>query len=326
MRIPELKIDMNRPPLERWVDMRPLIGKARQILDSYLRDLEAVEIVKGDLSLYASALLRKKHREDIDAISSLLEVSPDRVLAANLYYDLLKFIYGGMGQMGCTTFAIDTEQGPIHARNLDWPSENRLLSDFTLVSEFQGSGLGVFHSVSWPGFAAVLSGIAPGRFSITLNAVLSREEASPAKPISFLIREVLEEAQNFEEAVDTLSETTIAADCLLLVCGHRHEEMCVIERTPRLAEIRTPNSGYIIVTNHYSEMQELAFDWGSELESTSCTRLERVEELIQKRRPADFQSCFEILTDTRVRADITMQHMVMSARTGGLEVRLPEDF
>ncbi|MGW8181322.1 MAG: C45 family autoproteolytic acyltransferase/hydrolase, partial [bacterium] len=230
----------------------------------------------------------------------------------------------GSGLLGCTAFAIDSEQGPIHARNLDWWSENGLLRNATVIYNYEKGGTTIFKAISWPGYAAVLSGAAPGRFAITLNAVLSGEKAQIARSISFLIREVLEEASDFGAAVDKLSSTQISADCLLLVTGTRKGEMCVIERTPRHSEIREPESDHIIVTNDYRKLRDSGIDRGSDLDLTTWGRFERVETFLRESRPQSFNEFFRILRDQEVCMDITMQHMVMSAAENRLEVRLPD--
>lgn len=47
------------------------------------------------------------------------KVPLDEVVCGNLYYDALKAVL-----VGCTAFAVDTPTGPLHARNLDWWTEN----------------------------------------------------------------------------------------------------------------------------------------------------------------------------------------------------------
>jgi predicted choloylglycine hydrolase len=276
------------------------------------------------LKLYTSTFVKRCYRQEVAALSKILQLPAYQLMATNLYYDLLKFLLSGSSLLGCTAFAVDTDAGPIHARNLDWESENEMLRDYSVVFDFQRGGNTVFKAVSWPGFAAALSGIAPGRFAVTLNAVLSEEKAKLAKPVSFLIREVLEEAGGFDEAVRMLSATPIAADCLLLVTGTQRGEMCVIERTPRRAEIRRTESNHIIVTNDYRALKNIGFGVGSDLALTSCDRFDCASEMIRQSRPRHFDDCFKILSFSQVQMDITMQHMVMSPAQGRLEVRLPE--
>src|SRR5256885_9846125 len=60
---------------------------------------------------------------------------------------------------------------------------------------------------SWPGFTGALSGLATGRFAITLNAALSVEPAQLATPNHLLDSNALEEAPSFEAALELLSRT-----------------------------------------------------------------------------------------------------------------------
>jgi hypothetical protein len=46
----------------------------------------------------------------------------------------------------------------------------------------------LYRLVGWPGFAGGFSGLAPGRFAVTLNAVFSNDPVEVATPITFLIR------------------------------------------------------------------------------------------------------------------------------------------
>src|SRR5207237_8286843 len=140
------------------------------------------------------------------------------------YYDALKVV------LGCTAFAIHVGDVILHARNLDWWTENAALTRYTTVSRFIGGPVGEFTTIGWPGFTGAFSGIAPGRFAVTLNAVLSDEPLQTASPVVFLLRQVLEEASDFQSALRILTETPLASDPLLLLTGTRQGEMVVIER------------------------------------------------------------------------------------------------
>jgi hypothetical protein len=93
------------------------------------------------------------------------------VALSNLYYDALKVV------LGCTAFAVDAGEATLHARNLDWWTKNAALARYTTVCHFIGGAGGPFTTIGWPGFVGAFSGVAPGRFAITLNAVLSLERA-----------------------------------------------------------------------------------------------------------------------------------------------------
>jgi len=240
------------------------------------------------------------------------------VLVANLYYDLLKFIYG------CSAFAVDSPCGVLHARNLDWWTENSLLSKYTLVTWFDNGPAGSFATVGWPGFVGALSGIAPGRFAVTLNAVLSNEPLCVATPVTMLLRSVLQNARDFDSAVVALSSEKIIGDCLLLVSGTEKGQMVVVERTPTKSVIRKTQTDFIAVTNDYLLINPDTCGSMGQLQQTSCKRYGRLLECLQTRIPENKDECLSVLRDPMVRMSITVQHMVMSAGAGFVHVTLPE--
>jgi acid ceramidase len=319
MSIPQIDVDLSLPPAKRWHSLHAFRDQARQLLDQYARDLGGIEQFRESIIAYRDAYLPPEYAAELTAISHLLDVSEEAALVVNLYYDLIKFL------LGCTAFAVDTEQGPLHARNLDWWTEMGLLSTTTLVTRFRGAAAGPFQVVAWPGFTGALSGLAPGRFAITLNAVSSNEPPAFAMPITYLIRSVLETARTFAEAVDRLASVETASDCLLLVTGVRAGEMIVIERTPTRAAFRSPTSGHLLVTNDYLVLQPkpTSTSAGQELRQTSCSRFDRASLLLMQHAPHNAAECLAILTDPAVRMRITVQQMVMSAAQGILEVLLP---
>ena len=122
----------------------------------------------------------------------------------------------------------------------------------------------------------VFSAVAPGRFAVTLNAVLSLESAQLATPVVLLIRTAFEEARTFSEALARLSDAPLPCDCLLLLTGVRPGELVVIERTPSRCALRHPKDGHVCVTNGYQQL-DAGLDAGrSELLDTWCQRFERV--------------------------------------------------
>jgi len=165
--------------------------------------------------------------------------------------------------------------------------------------------------------------ILPGRFAVTLNAVLSLERAQGAKPVVLLLRTVLEEAKSFDQAVSILSNAALPCDCLLLVTGPRSGEMVVIERTPSRHAIRYAKGGFICVTNDYQVLHADPGGATSELLATSCHRFQRVEALVRHQRPDNPEACFRYLSDSAVKMQITVQQMVFRAATGEYWIRLP---
>lgn len=315
--IPRLSVDLSEPANLRWRGLQTYANKARELTDSYVKDLGGTELFGAMLSSYADAFVSRDVREEVRSIAALIGKSEEEVLIANLYYDAFRAL------MGCTAFSIDTLRGPIHARNLDWWTERNILSKHTLITEVRGAPAGPYSSVGWPGFVGVFSGMAPDRFAITLNAVLSNETPSLAPSIALVLREVFETCADFDEAAYALTERPIAADCLLLLTGTQNGERVVIERTSTRASVRTQPGGPLIVTNDYRVLQELGGSSTSELHQTSCDRFDRALYLASDSPPDNAHACFAILGDAKVKMAITVQQMVMQPSTGLLEVRLP---
>ena len=70
-------------------------------------------------------------------------------------------------KLTCSSLVMATESlGLIHGRNLDWDMKG--VGETSVVYHFVGGAL-EYMAVSFPGMVGVLSGMGPGRFSITIN-------------------------------------------------------------------------------------------------------------------------------------------------------------
>lgn len=61
----------------------------------------------------------------------------------------------------------------------------------------------------------------------------------------------------------------------------------------------------------------------TELQQVACPRYDRARLQAGEGRPASLHDGFRILQDAAVKMGITVQHMVMRALTGELDVRIP---
>jgi acid ceramidase len=305
-----LTIDLQRPPHDRWRLTPTQCQQARELVASYQADLG---LAQDDAQFFVRAareFVSPGHWLEIESLARAADLPVTDVALSNLYYDALKVV------LGCTAFAVDEPGGVLHARNLDWWTENNALSRYSAVCHFVGAPAGPFTTIGWPGFIGALSGFAPGRFAVTLNAVLSLEPAQLAMPVVLLLRTVLEEAGSFDAAVAILSDAPLPCDCLLLLTGIRPSEMVVIERTPARHAIRTAQGGFICVTNDYLQLEAGQGAATSPLIATSCSRFQRVDALLRAEIPRNAEGCFHYLSDPAVQMRITVQQMVFRAATG----------
>lgn len=310
-----IEINLDLPPKERWHFAADYSTEINEIIACYWLDIEDyVELIEAYLETYKGLFIPSSYIEEIECIAAYCDYTADQILIANLYYDIVKFAFA------CTAFAFQKEQDIWHARNLDWWTENDVLKKYTKIFNYTKAGKTVFQSVGWVGFVGVLSGMKPNQFSITLNAIVSDEPPNMAKPITFLLREVLEGDYNFQQAQKTLEQTEIICDCLLLIAGTTANEMLVIERTPRSSKTRFSENDFVIVTNDY---KKIAYEskHQSALKDSSCGRYDQTQYLLKKELPTSPNACFKILNDKAVKMQITVQQMVFNAKRGLIEIK-----
>jgi acid ceramidase len=313
----EITVDLQNPPSRRWRLTPTQSQQARELLTLYKADLGLSEDFAEFLSASAKRLVRPEHWSEMESLATALDLPVIDVAVCNFYYDALKVV------LGCTAFAVNADGAVLHGRNLDWWTENAALAQYTMVSHFIGGPAGPFTTVGWPGFIGAFSGIAVGRFAVTLNAVLSLEAAQPAMPVVLLLRSVLEEARSFDEARTILTNSMLPCDCLLLLTGTRAGEMAVIERTPSRHAVRLPQDDFICVTNDYQQLNADANQPTSELLATSCSRFNRIEFLLHDETPQNAAHCLAYLRDPAVQMKITVQQMVFRASSGEYWLSVP---
>jgi hypothetical protein len=153
----------------------------------------------------------------------------------------------GAYAFGCTALADESADGPVLRRTLDWPFPG--LGRLVEVTRQRGEA-GEFLNVTWPGFAGVLTAVAPGRFAASINqAPMRRRTAvgwllwldyalnalaaffvSGRLPPEHVLRRVFETCRTFDEACRLLAQTPVARPVLFLVAGCTAGERMLIER------------------------------------------------------------------------------------------------
>ncbi|MCI4677557.1 hypothetical protein K9U39_18850 [Rhodoblastus acidophilus] len=158
---------------------------------------------------------------------------------------LLNYSY----EWGCTSGAAEDpgHGGPTLLRTLDWPFDG--LGRALVATRRQGVA-GSYVSLTWPGYAGVLTGFAPGRFAAAINQpplpgpfgkalgwplARWRVGASRETPPSHLLRLAFDTCENFDAAVALLRQTPICIPAIFTLAGAKPGETVVIERTEHQA-------------------------------------------------------------------------------------------
>lgn len=313
----ELVVDLASAPHDR-VHLSPAARRgAARLLATYRTDIGLSASALSALTEIAPLVVPPDHLAELAGLAARTDFTMADLLIGTLYYDAIKTVWG------CTAFSVNTSAGVLHARNLDWWTNDRLLSSETALTRYVNGPAGPFVTVGWPGFIGAFSGCAEHRFSVTLNSVISADPPAVALPVVCLLRQVLEEEPTFARAVQRLAHTEIASDALLLVTGTAPGEAVVIERTPtRHAVRRADEHGVVVVSNDYRALVGETRAAG-ELASSSCSRYDRAAACLAAGGVDSVDAAHAVLADPAVRMGITVQHMVLCAHRGVVDVRLP---
>lgn len=223
------------PALKQYIpeEVLPLLAIVGDAVDTYLPEPYAAEIL---------------------GIGQRSKVAVGDIAMLNIIYDLLA---------GCTSIVAEDEAGHIyHARNLDYQF-TAILQNITLIANFQRGGKTLYTGTTYAGYTGLLTGQRPHVFSVSLDQrdagrhwmnAAAALLAKNASVVSFLIRNALENAQSYSEAVDILSHTTFIAPSYIIVAGTKSGEGAVITRDRISARdvwtLDPPERWFLVETNY----------------------------------------------------------------------------
>jgi hypothetical protein len=146
--------------------------------------------------------LPAEHRRELVAIAGAGGVSERRILRTNVIVETC-----------CSVLVSLPRDGqPLRiARNMDfWPAG--VTGPATVVKRMRPAGKLPFLSVSWPGYAGVVSGM--NEAGVVACVLLNHRGSShrDGVPITFRLREILEECKDLESAVARFSATRVASE------------------------------------------------------------------------------------------------------------------
>ncbi|KAK0143167.1 N-acylethanolamine-hydrolyzing acid amidase [Merluccius polli] len=232
---PLLKISLEDPPETRWApilevfDINFLKAAMAEIIDSTVPKWVHKAVVPIAVAL--ETYIPEPYAGEIRGMASHCGGSVADIILLNFAYEISAF---------CTSIvAQDTEGNVYHGRNLDYPKE--ILRNLTVDVHFVKKGEVAYHGTSFAGYVGLWTGQSPKRFTISGNqrgkdhlwnwwknvvsAILLKRS-----PVSWLVRETLEGAVDFQEAVLRLSKTPIITGVYYIVAGMRAREGVVITR------------------------------------------------------------------------------------------------
>ena len=310
--VPTYTINLDLDPSLRWKevisDYKWEIPELYKILKSFVpaEFLPIVDILGNSLETY----IPKPYSDELRGIALGAGMPLGDVALLNILYDVTAF---------CTSIVVEDEKGVIyHGRNLDYHFTD-ILRNITLIAHFQKGGKTVYTSTTYAGYVGVLTGQKPYGFSVSvderdqgawwenlLEAILDHN----ASFISFLVRDTLEEAGDFESAVKTLAYTPLIAPVYFIIGGVGPREGAVITRD-RVAALNVwhldaENGRWFLVETNYDH-------W-----TTPPTQDDRRDPAVKSleamgRKNFTSQGLFGVLSTPPVLNDGTIYTTIMSA-------------
>ena len=217
------------------------------------------------------------------------------IMLSNLSYDLL------MGTMGCSTIVKQTSYGPMIARNMDWFPASKIAKASAIIPTKNG-----LHAAA-PGLFGVVTGLSNNGFALVLNAAFGESNQWECIPMLLFLRQVLDEASDFHDALKKVSTTPLMSGGLITIVGKTNDQICVVERTPTKSEVRFPQGKEpLIVTNHYRKLHK---------PNETCDRYN----FLVKNSNKPLTDLLEYVTQ-----DITSQHIFIYTAENSIKLFVPE--
>lgn len=158
--------------------------------------------------------------------------------------------------VGCSAFAAwgsATKNGDLLvARNFDFEAGEVFDKDKCVIYVWPDDGYAYVH-VAWAGMAGAVTGMNEHGLSIHINAARTSEVkfGRIGTPVSMLVRRVLEQAKNIDEAHAIIASTPVFVSDTYMVASQADGRAVVIEKSPAHCSLREAGKpGLLLQTNH----------------------------------------------------------------------------
>merc|ERR1712070_539519 len=242
---------------------------------------------------------------------------------------------------GCTgIIATSDEDGTVyHARNLDF-SFAEYLQPMTYTGIFTKGGSEIFRAQTIAGYAAILTGMrkGPNGYAIEINTRFPDHWGGNSEMIKNVFtnkislsgwtkRKILEEQDNYEDAVEALSTTPYCSTEYNIVSGVK--KGTILGRGADGLAYQMPliesDKKYIIMTN-------FDYNWGDIREMFDPTggngifhpRRKPAQDLLDNADSITSELLFDVINDYAVMAKDTIFQVIMNVETGLWNASLPE--
>lgn len=206
-----------------------------------------------------------------------------------------------LAMVGCTSFAVwgeNTDDGQLLiGRNFDFYAGDEFAENKVVAFIRPESGYG-FMSVSWPGMIGVVSGMNTEGLTVTINAGRSSVPWKARTPVSLLVREILQYAQNIDEAIAIAARRRVFVSESIMVGSAADNRAVLIEISPRKKGIfEVENSARLVCSNHFLSRAYSRDKKNRKQmeESHSLYRFDRVNQLLDTHEKVNVEKAVALL-------------------------------
>lgn len=206
--------------------------------------------------------------------------------------------------VGCTSFATWNDRSKDSlltvGRNFDFYVGDDFAKNKIVAFYNPDNGI-PFMSVTWGGFAGVVSGMNTKGLTVTINANKSSIPSGAATPVSLVAREILQYASNISEAIAIAKKRKMFVSESFLISSASDNRAVVIEKTPDDLDVYESAGNEILCANHYQSKLLAAQELNQTQikQSASLYRYERLQQLLHQIKRNTPQRTAEILRDYR---------------------------
>jgi isopenicillin-N N-acyltransferase like protein len=209
-----------------------------------------------------------------------------------------------MALVGCTSFGtwnqLSEDSSMIIGRNFDFYVGDKFAED-KIVAFFSPKDGYRLMTITWGGFIGAVSGMNEKGLTVTINAAKTDLPTGSATPVSLVAREILQYAQNIEEAVAITRKRKMFVSESFLIGSAIDNKAIVVEKTPDSLSIYDPNKNYIVCANHFQSagLGKLESNEQQIRESASPYRYKRLMQLLDSNGTNTVEKTVSILRDRK---------------------------
>ncbi|KAJ6229491.1 acid amidase [Anaeramoeba flamelloides] len=332
-KVPKFIIDLDLPTNKRWDkvidayknDFGVILDYVKTILNSYFGKIFGSVIGTIAEKLFASLVGTGAvyYGKELRSIAKKSGFPLGKLFLLNIAYELCAF---------CTSIVGKGEEGLILGRTMDW--EMPFLKKFTIELEFRRDGKKLYEATSWAGYVGVLTGSRPGVGAVSINYRIANRGTIVTNlvkgiqkywPISFLVRDCLENCTSYSDLKTRLRDSPLMAPCYITLCGI--EDACLITRNRNSEEKNSiwnyNEKGVIIQCNMDHWRTEPKYDIFFSRTRRKLAR--RLIENLEKEKFLNEETMWSTLYTQPISNEITIYYTVCNPTTGSYSSRIPLD-